>query len=44
MAEKIMVDTNILFYAYDRAEPAKQPQALAVLDRLAKQDMAVLTP
>jgi len=43
MADRIMVDTNILLYAYDRGEPAKQHQALAVLDRLVVQDLGVLT-
>lgn len=28
------VDTNVLAYAYDRSEPAKQAQALAVLERI----------
>ena len=44
MADKIMVDTNVLLYAYDRGEPVKQPQAVAVLDRLATLRMGVLTP
>jgi predicted nucleic acid-binding protein len=35
MSDKILVDTNVLVYAYDRSEPHKQGQALAVLDRLA---------
>jgi predicted nucleic acid-binding protein len=34
MAGKILLDTNVLVYAYDRAEPVKQAQALDVLDRL----------
>jgi predicted nucleic acid-binding protein len=44
MAHRIMVDTNILLYAYDRAEPVRQPRALAVLDVLVKRRMGVLTP
>jgi predicted nucleic acid-binding protein len=44
MADKIMVDTNVLLYAYDRGEPVKQPQALAVLDRLTTQHLGILTP
>lgn len=44
MADKIIVDTNILLYAYDKAEPLKQPQALTVLDHLATQRLGVLTP
>ena len=43
MADRIMVDTNILLYAYDRGEPVKQPQALAILDRLIVQNLGVLT-
>jgi len=43
MADRIMVDTNILLYAYDRGEPAKQPQALALLNRLVVQNLGVLT-
>jgi predicted nucleic acid-binding protein len=31
----ILIDTNVLVYAYDRSAPQKQRQALAVLDRLA---------
>jgi len=44
MADKIMVDTNVLLYAYDRGEPVKQPQALAVLDNLTKLHLGILTP
>ncbi len=43
MADKIMVDTNVLLYAYDRGEPSKQPQALAVLNHLAVDGLGVLT-
>ena len=43
MADRIMVDTNILLYAYDRGEPSKQPQALTVLDHLAVNRLGVLT-
>ena len=44
MLDKIMVDTNVLLYAYDRGEPVKQPQALAVLDRLTTLHLGILTP
>jgi predicted nucleic acid-binding protein len=44
MAEKMLLDTNVLIYAYDRGEPDKQPCALALLDRLAQRGMGVLTP
>jgi predicted nucleic acid-binding protein len=43
MVDKIMVDTNILLYAYDRGEPVKQPKALAALDLLATRRLGVLT-
>ncbi len=43
MGDRIMVDTNVLLYAYDRGEPAKQPRALAVLNRLVAQDLGFLT-
>ena len=44
MADKILVDTNVLLYAYDRGDPVKQPEAIAVLDRLATLRLGVLTP
>ena len=44
MADKILVDTNVLLYAYDQGEPVKQSQATAVLDRLASMCLGVLTP
>jgi len=31
----MLIDTNVLVYAYDRSEPDKQRRALAVLDELA---------
>lgn len=34
MSARILVDTNVLVYAYDRSEPEKQAQAAAVLDQL----------
>jgi len=39
----ILVDTNVLVYAYDRAEPEKQRRALDVLDRLVAADVGVLS-
>lgn len=33
--DRFFLDTNILVYAYDRAEPEKQAKALELLDRLA---------
>jgi predicted nucleic acid-binding protein len=44
MADRILVDTNILLYAYDRGEPVKQPRSLEILDHLAKSRRGVLTP
>ena len=35
MNNRVLVDTNVLVYAYDRSEPQKQQQALQILDRLA---------
>jgi len=35
MSDRILVDTNVLVYAYDRSEPDKQRRAWQVLDRLA---------
>ena len=32
----ILIDTNVLVYAYDRSEPEKQRRALQVLDGLAR--------
>lgn len=34
MADEMLVDTNVLVYAYDRAEPRKQKEALETLRRL----------
>lgn len=44
MADKILVDTNVLLYAYDTGEPEKQARAAAVIDRLANLRLGVLTP
>jgi predicted nucleic acid-binding protein len=44
MVAKMIVDTNVLLYAYDRGAPVKQPQAVALLDRLVQQGSGVLTP
>jgi predicted nucleic acid-binding protein len=43
MKDSILVDTNVLVYAYDRSEPEKQARALAVLDRLASSKQGVLS-
>jgi predicted nucleic acid-binding protein len=44
MADKILVDTNVLLYAYDQGGSVKQSQAAAVLDHLATLRLGVLTP
>ncbi|MDH7577586.1 MAG: PIN domain-containing protein [Bacillota bacterium] len=43
MNVKVLVDTNVLVYAYDLTEPAKQEQALKVLDELATTGRGALT-
>lgn len=43
MAEKILIDTNVLLYAYDRGAPEKQPHAVAILDRLVMRSLGALT-
>ena len=43
MTDKLMVDTNILVYAYDNANPVKQKKALAILDELAITSRGVLS-
>jgi predicted nucleic acid-binding protein len=39
----ILVDSNVLVYAYDRSEPDKQYRALEVLDRLVETGLGVLS-
>lgn len=39
----ILLDTNVLVYAYDRSEPIKQAEALALIDRLASSGNGVLS-
>lgn len=43
MTGEVLVDTNVLVYAYDRSERAKQRLALAVLDLLADTQRGVVT-
>jgi predicted nucleic acid-binding protein len=43
MNARVLVDTNVLVYAYDRAEPTRQQQALAVLDRLTRTGAGAIT-
>jgi predicted nucleic acid-binding protein len=34
MTGRVLVDTNVVVYAYDRAEPRKQAQVVQVLNEL----------
>ena len=43
MTNKILVDTNVLVYAYDRTNLAKQTRAKAVLDALTQAGRGILT-
>jgi predicted nucleic acid-binding protein len=43
MSDGILLDTNVLVYAYDRSEPVKQAQAIQILDRLAVSSLGVLS-
>lgn len=43
MSANVLVDTNVLVYAYDRAETAKQARAFEVLNELAEKAMGVLS-
>jgi len=43
MSDRVLVDTNVLVYAYDRSEPEKQKRAVEVLDHLALSGAGVLS-
>jgi predicted nucleic acid-binding protein len=43
MSAEVLVDTNVLVYAYDRSEPVKQQQALNILNHLALRGSAALS-
>ncbi len=43
MGASAFIDTNVLVYAYDRAEPEKQARALDVLDRLAHAGLGAIS-
>lgn len=43
MTARILVDTNVLLYCYDRSEPVKQQQALDIIDRLVSSGMGALS-
>lgn len=43
MIGEVLVDTNVLVYAYDRSEPVKQRRALELLDYLARSQRGLLS-
>jgi predicted nucleic acid-binding protein len=43
MSDRVLVDSNVLVYAYDRAATAKQRQAVQVLDHLVTTSSGVLS-
>lgn len=43
MKDRILVDTNILVYAYDSANPEKQVKAFQVIDKLAAGQKGVIS-
>lgn len=43
MSGSILLDTNVLVYAYDCSEPIKQARAWSVLDPLAALGLGVVT-
>jgi predicted nucleic acid-binding protein len=43
MADRILLDTNVVVYAYDRSEPEKQARAFKILERLQDTGSGVLT-
>ena len=43
MADRILLDTNVVVYAYDRSEPEKQARAFKILERLQDTGSGALT-
>lgn len=43
MSARVLVDTNVLVYAYDRSEPERQQRAFEVLDRLSMSNAGVFS-
>jgi predicted nucleic acid-binding protein len=43
MKDRVLVDTNILIYAYDCSDPEKQRKAFQIIDRLAVERKGVLS-
>jgi predicted nucleic acid-binding protein len=40
---KVLIDTNVLIYAYDRADPVKQRRAIDLLDQLCAAHMGAVS-
>ncbi|ABU57263.1 PIN domain-containing protein [Roseiflexus castenholzii] len=43
MSARVLVDTNVLVYAYDRSDPERQQRAFEVLDRLSMSNAGVFS-
>ena len=43
MIDKVLVDTNILVYAYDNSDTKKQPQALTTLNQLFEENRGIIS-
>ena len=43
MSARVLIDSNILVYAYDRSEPVKQAQAVKILDQLLITGVGILS-
>jgi len=43
MTAGVLLDTNILVYAYDRSEPQKQQQAVDILDALVSRQAGAIS-
>ena len=43
MKDRVLVDTNILIYAYDTANPEKQAKAFQIIDKLAIERRGVIS-
>ncbi|HEX3043926.1 MAG TPA: PIN domain-containing protein [Bacillota bacterium] len=43
MKDRVLVDTNILVYAYDTSNPEKQAKAFQIIDKLAMERKGVLS-
>lgn len=43
MSDQLLIDTNVLVYAYDRSEPQKQTRAIDVLEIVGRSGQGVLS-